>query len=188
MLFKRESINEDVTQGAPAMFSFSSPCKLSRALDNGPPVRDPILETLTMDLGGATGTGKAGCLFPYTSFSPGESYVCLGRETILRVLIPHSPHGKPKWEFRAICRVGAVISVRLGKFTQKRSLFLYAPGISPRGSPWPSTPALIFTSSTHTAHFHSSGIHKNFYWILNSGRGETGPTFPRYFLWQRPQV
>lgn len=40
MLFRRESINEDVTPGAPAMFSFSSPWKLSGALDlSGTPSR-----------------------------------------------------------------------------------------------------------------------------------------------------
>lgn len=35
MLFRRESINEDVTPGAPAMLSFSSHCMLSGAQDNG---------------------------------------------------------------------------------------------------------------------------------------------------------
>lgn len=79
MLFRRESINEDVTPGAPAMFSFSSHWMLSGAPDSGPPVRDPILEALTMDLGGATGTGKAGCLLSYACFASGESYVALGR-------------------------------------------------------------------------------------------------------------
>lgn len=133
MLFRRESINEDMTLGAPAMFCFSSHCLLSGAPDNGPPVTDPILETLTTDLGGATGTGKAGCLFSYTCFTSGESYVGLGREAILRMLITHSSHGKPEWAFRAICRIGAVTSVRLGRVTQERSLFLCAPGISPRG-------------------------------------------------------
>lgn len=96
MLFRRENINEDVTLGAPDMFSFSSHCMLSGAPDNGPPVTDPILETLTMDLGGATGTGKAGCLFSYTCFTSGESYMGLGREPIVRMLITHSSRGKPE--------------------------------------------------------------------------------------------
>lgn len=45
MLFKTDSINEDVTLGALVMFSFSFHCVLSGALNNGPPLTGSLLET-----------------------------------------------------------------------------------------------------------------------------------------------
>lgn len=68
MLFKTDSINEDVTLGALAMFSFSFRCILSGAPNNWPPLTGSLLETLTRGLSDTTGTNVTGCLVSYTFF------------------------------------------------------------------------------------------------------------------------
>jgi len=105
MLFKTDSINEDVTLGALVMFSFSSHCALSSAPNNWPPPVGPILETLTIDLSDTTGTDATGCLLSYACFTLGEPYARLRRKASLRTLIARSSHGKQKGEFSAICSI-----------------------------------------------------------------------------------
>lgn len=65
MLFKTDSINEDVTLGALVMFSFSFHCVPSSAPNNRPPLLGSILETLTIDLSDTTGTDVTACLLSY---------------------------------------------------------------------------------------------------------------------------
>lgn len=103
MLFKTDSINEDVTLGATVMFSFSLHCVLGGAPNDRPPLTGPILETLTIDLSDTTGTDATGCSLSYACFILGGSYTGLRREASLRTLIAHSFHGKQKGEFSAIC-------------------------------------------------------------------------------------
>lgn len=133
MLFRRESINEDVTPGAPAMFSFSSQLHAQRCSGQWATCQGPHP--------GSTYHGPGWCYWHCQGWL--LALLCLlylrrilrgpGEGGVLRMLMAHSSHGKPKWAFRAVCRIGAVTSVRLGKITQERSLFLYAPCISPLG-------------------------------------------------------
>lgn len=122
LLFKTESVNEDVTLGALVMFSFSFHCVLSGASRNRPPPTGPILEILTIDLRDTTGTEATGCSLSYARFTLGESYAGLRRKASLGTLITHSFRGKQKGEFSAICGIEGCDTVRLGTTNQERSL------------------------------------------------------------------
>lgn len=104
MLFKTDSVNEDVTLGALLMFSWSFHRVLSGGPNNRPPLTGPSLETLTTDLSDATeGTEATGCLLSYARFTSGESYVGLrvGSGRLAHVLST----GNTKGEFSAPCSI-----------------------------------------------------------------------------------
>lgn len=178
---------------------------LSGAPDNGPPVRDPILETLTMDLGGATGTGRAGCLFSYTCFTSGQSYVCLGREAILRMCIARffpwetkvsvqgylqgwscdfSEAGQdyPRKIPLSVCSWHFSTGTGLAHPLLTKSAFPAA-ALEPRiWLPRPSTPALIFTHFIHPhCSFSTQWQPRKCLLDFNSDRGETGLHIPKVF-------
>lgn len=103
MLFKTDSINEDVTLGALVMFSFSCH-RVPSGAPNRPPPLGPTLETLTIDPSGTTGTDATGCWLSYARFILGESPAGLSSEASLRMLIAHSFRGKRKGEVSATRR------------------------------------------------------------------------------------
>lgn len=97
MLFKTDSINEDVTLGTPVPSNFH--CLLIGAANNRPPLMGPILETLTRGLSDITGTNATGCLLSYAPFTLGA--LCM-KEASLRTFTTHSFHGKWKAELSTV--------------------------------------------------------------------------------------
>lgn len=89
MLFRTDSINEDVTPGAPAVSPFNFHCLLTGAANNRPPPTGPILETLTTGLSDITGTDATGCWLSYAPFTLGALYVKESSEASLGTFTFH---------------------------------------------------------------------------------------------------